>query len=136
MLGIKSKDWKVGVVSAVVKGSQAQKHGVKPGWKMVKVEHKSYKESILDSYIAKKRPFTITFYFPNTSNLTEQKPPKPQAPTNKAKVSFVFKYLLTYDVLGFIKIEFSANVFSNLIAPPCSFQKSPELLFFEVICFL
>ena len=60
-LGINSIDPKVGIVSDVIEGSQAQILGVKPGWKIINIEGTSYSEPTLDAYIAKNEPFSITF---------------------------------------------------------------------------
>jgi len=60
-LGINSIDPKVGIVSDVIQGSQAQILGVKTGWKIVNIEGTPYSEQTLDAYIAKNEPFSITF---------------------------------------------------------------------------
>jgi len=60
-LGINSIDPKVGIVSDVIEGSQAQILGVKTGWKIINIEGTPYSEQTLDAYIAKNEPFSITF---------------------------------------------------------------------------
>lgn len=53
--------WGEGVVTNMDQGSQAEKLGVKVGWKLLKVGNDEYTERFLDKYIAEKKPFSITF---------------------------------------------------------------------------
>lgn len=53
--------WGEGVVTNMDQGSQTKKLGVKVGWRLIKVGNDEYTEEILDKYMAKNKPFSITF---------------------------------------------------------------------------
>ena len=60
-LGINSTNPREGIISEVIEGSQAQIHGVKTGWKIISIEGTPYSEQILDDYMTKNEPFSMTF---------------------------------------------------------------------------
>merc|ERR1719300_1008079 len=62
--------WGEGVVTNMDQGLQAEKLGVKVGWKLIKVGNDEYTERFLDKYIAENKPFSITF---NTNPNPEKK---------------------------------------------------------------
>jgi len=59
-LGIDA-DWSTGKVGRVHPESQAAVAGVKPGWRMIKVNDQAYIESLLDACIAGAQEFSVTF---------------------------------------------------------------------------
>merc|ERR1712232_302606 len=54
-------NWETGVVTEVSPGEQADRHGIKAGWKIVKLDDSTYSESNLDALIAGSRTYSVTF---------------------------------------------------------------------------
>merc|ERR1712187_371221 len=54
-------NWKTGVVTTVAFGEQADRHGIKMGWKIVKLDDSTYSESKLNALIADSRTYSVTF---------------------------------------------------------------------------
>lgn len=70
-LGMTSTNWKAGIVYRALEGGQAQKLGVKKGWKILKVDGKPYSKWAIDDCIEKGQSFSITF---ETDKVQKEKP--------------------------------------------------------------
>ena len=59
-IGIRA-DWATGLVNAVLPDGQAQRAGVKDGWRFVKAENEPYIANEYDTYMPTKEKFCVTF---------------------------------------------------------------------------